>query len=177
MEASSSPLPFGEGGRGVRSVSEGGQGVRSVVVIGYGNTLRGDDGAGPYVARKVGERRPDIRAVEAHQLTPEMAVDLSEADLAVFVDARAEAPERGVEVAAAAESDGGASSHHVSPGTLRAMARTLFGRAPRAFVVSLPAYSFDFADELTPGAREASDRAVLTVVRLLEDATETGGAR
>ncbi len=164
--ASSFPLPFR---RSPPNGGEGGQGARSVLVVGYGNTLRGDDGAGPYVARRLGEPRPDIRVVEAHQLTPEMAVDLAEVDLAVFVDARADAPERGVEVAEVAEVGGAASSHHVSPGTLLAMARALFGRAPRAYVVSLPAYSFDFADDLTPRAREAADAAVETIGRLLDD--------
>jgi hydrogenase maturation protease len=140
-----------------------------VLVIGYGNTLRGDDGAGPYVARTLGELRPDFRVVEVQQLTPELAVDLAGVDLALFVDARAEDPERGVEVDAVAEPSGGASSHHVSPGTLVAMAQTLFGRAPRAYVVSLPAYSFDFSEGLSKRSREASDAAVDLIQELIRD--------
>ena len=161
-EATSSPLPF----------REGGQGVRSVLVVGYGNTLRGDDGAGPYVARRLGERRPDIRTIEAQQLTPELAVDLAEVDLAIFVDARADAPERGVEVEEVREADGGASSHHLSPGTLVAMARALFGRAPRAYLVSLPAYSFEMSEELSLPTREAVDVAVGLICRLIDDASD-----
>ena len=142
-----------------------------IIVIGYGNTLRGDDGAGQYVARRLGVLRPDIRSVEAHQLTPELAVDLAEVDLAFFVDARAEGPERGVEVADVADSGGGASSHHLSTGTLLAMARALFGRAPRAYLVSLPAFSFDFSDDLTPDARAAADAAVSLIARLIDGAS------
>jgi hydrogenase maturation protease len=169
------PFPEGEGISPLR-FREGGQRARSVLVVGYGNPIRGDDGAGPYVARRVGELRPEVRAVEAHQLTPELAVDLAEVELAFFVDARADAPERGVEVTEVAASAGGTSSHHVTPGTLLAMARALFGRAPRAYAVSLPAYSFDFADDLTALARAAADGAVEEVVRRLDDRGGPGGA-
>jgi hydrogenase maturation protease len=138
------------------------------LVVGFGNTLRGDDGAGPYVARRLAEARPNVRSIEAHQLLPELSVDLADVDLAIFVDARADAPERGVVVDELHAATGAASSHHVSPGTLLAMARSLFDRAPRAYLVSLPAYSFDFADGLTPGARSAADAAVLLITSLID---------
>src|SRR5438552_18248012 len=60
-----------------------------VVVIGYGNPLRGDDGAGVRVAEEVaGWGWPHVRALGVHQLTPELAEALAGARLAVFVDAR-----------------------------------------------------------------------------------------
>jgi hypothetical protein len=60
-----------------------------VVLLGIGNELRGDDGAGPRVARALGGRVPwDLRAV--HGLTPELADDLADCDLALFVDAHAD---------------------------------------------------------------------------------------
>ena len=51
-----------------------------LVVIGYGNELRGDDGAGPRVARAVAAHNlPGVQIITAHQLTPEMADGLAEA--------------------------------------------------------------------------------------------------
>ena len=146
-----------------------------VLVVGYGNTLRGDDGAGPYVARRLGEERPDVRAVQAHQLLPELSVDLADVDLAVFVDARADAPERGVVVEEVRVAAGSSSSHHVSPETLLAMACALFGRAPLAYLVSLPAYSFEFSDGLTSSARSAGDAAIPLIGELI--AREAGRRR
>src|SRR5262245_41264787 len=59
-----------------------------VLVIGYGNTLRGEDGIGPAVAEEVAARGlPGVRVIVAHQLTPELAADIADARLVVFVDA------------------------------------------------------------------------------------------
>src|SRR5690242_2835552 len=60
----------------------------SFVVIGYGNDIRGDDAAGPLAARAVAAwGAPGVRALAAHQLTPELAEALAAAELAIFVDA------------------------------------------------------------------------------------------
>jgi Ni,Fe-hydrogenase maturation factor len=59
------------------------------VVIGYGNDLRGDDALGPLAATAVAEwDMPGVQAIAAHQLMPELAEPLAQADLAIFVDAR-----------------------------------------------------------------------------------------
>jgi Ni,Fe-hydrogenase maturation factor len=61
----------------------------SCLVIGYGNDLRGDDGAGPRVAELVrGWRLPGLTAIAVRQLTPELAEPLASAEFALFVDAR-----------------------------------------------------------------------------------------
>src|SRR5436305_5490516 len=61
----------------------------TVVVIGYGNTLRGDDAAGPRAARAVASwDLPGVIAKAVPQLTPELAELVAAAHLAVFVDAR-----------------------------------------------------------------------------------------
>ena len=48
------------------------------LVIGYGNELRGDDGAGIMVARRIAENPPPgVRSIVARQLTPELADELA----------------------------------------------------------------------------------------------------
>jgi hypothetical protein len=60
----------------------------TVLVIGYGNTLRGDDGVGYQVAETVAEwQLPQVRSIAVHQLLPELAADIAEVDLVIFVDA------------------------------------------------------------------------------------------
>jgi hydrogenase maturation protease len=69
------------------------EGSGPVLVVGYGNPLRGDDGVGPEVVERLwtdddgtlGPRRAAF--AWSHQLTPEMAVDVSQACYVVFVDA------------------------------------------------------------------------------------------
>ena len=63
--------------------------VGTMLVIGYGNSLRSDDGAGPTVAAAVALWDiPGVVSVAVHQLTPELAELLPHAELAIFVDAR-----------------------------------------------------------------------------------------
>jgi len=58
------------------------------LLIGYGNTLRSDDGAGQKIANIVSEwNLPQWRSLSVHQLTPELALDIAQADLVIFVDA------------------------------------------------------------------------------------------
>lgn len=58
-----------------------------VIVIGYGNTLRSDDGAGQQVAEIIVHwHLPQVRSISVHQLTPELAAPIAEAELAIFID-------------------------------------------------------------------------------------------
>jgi hypothetical protein len=62
--------------------------VGDVLVVGYGSDLRGDDAAGRHAADAVaGRALPGVRVLSLPQLLPEVADDLSRADLAIFVDA------------------------------------------------------------------------------------------
>ncbi len=64
-----------------------------LLIIGYGNSLRRDDGAGLVLAQRLAEQwKKDghaVRLLLTHQLMPEMALDLAESDVAgvLFVDA------------------------------------------------------------------------------------------
>ena len=58
------------------------------LVIGYGNELRRDDGLGPQAARAVaGWGMPGVLALSCHQLTPELAEIVADAEEALFIDA------------------------------------------------------------------------------------------
>ncbi len=63
------------------------------LVVGFGNELRGDDGVGQVVVEAAWSQRHDVPALAAAafvwsaQLVPEIALDLSGASFAIFVDA------------------------------------------------------------------------------------------
>src|ERR1035441_6445297 len=64
-----------------------------LLVIGYGNTLRGDDGVGPRVAEAIEKLNlPGVRTLVCQQLSPEYADPVSRARTVVFVDAAVDAP-------------------------------------------------------------------------------------
>ena len=131
------------------------------LVIGYGNTLRGDDGVGPRVAEAIEKLNlPGVRTLVCQQLSPEYADPVSRAQTVVFVDAAVDAP-RKVQLR---KLDPGESSqlmaHAADPRTLLALARDVFGHAPQAWWLTIPAVKLDFSEELTPEAQRGFAEAV-----------------
>ena len=60
----------------------------SLLVIGYGNTLRRDDGVGPKLADAVAALGlTGVRTLACALLTPELAEAVSQAQRVIFVDA------------------------------------------------------------------------------------------
>lgn len=155
-----------------------------VLVIGYGNALRTDDGVGWHAARLLAgdPRLADVVVVAEHQLTPELAFDLSLASLVVLLDATTETPPGTVTVrsiaqpgTAAGEGAGvppGASSHHVDPELLLVLARQLYGSAPEAVVVSVGVGEMGLGEGLTPAVEAALPAVADIVARLVAEHDE-----
>ena len=111
-----------------------------VVVVGYGNPLRGDDAVGWRVAETVATdaRLAGAHVMTAHQLLPELAVELAEAGLAVLVDARVGEPAGSISVTHVAPcADRGPFGHHLTPAALAALALSVGGRSADVVVVSV----------------------------------------
>ena len=58
-----------------------------VLVIGLGNRIRGDDGAGPLVAELVAERAPGLEAIACEREPTDLLTLWDDAGLALLVDA------------------------------------------------------------------------------------------
>ena len=131
------------------------------LVIGYGNTLRGDDGVGPRVAEAIEKLKlPGVRTLVCQQLSPEYADPVSRAHTVVFVDAAVDAPR---EVQFRKLEPGESSqlmAHAADPRTMLALARDVFGHAPRAWWLTIPAVKLDFSETLTPEAQRGFVEAV-----------------
>src|SRR5262245_60058046 len=117
--------------------------MTKVLVIGYGNTLRGDDGVGPGVAAAVAGWR-GLRALAVHQLTPELAEPIAAADAVVFVDAYTAHP--GDMLRVEAVQPGGtleSVGHSCDPRTLMAIAGAVYGVQPPAWLLGVPGVDFE----------------------------------
>ena len=140
-----------------------------VLIIGYGNVLRSDDGIGWHVTEHLATdtRFDGVTVLQRHQLTPELSLDISRADLVALVDASQDRAAGMFTVERAEASEGRAStwSHRMEPGTLVALARELYGHAPEVYVVSVGVASLDVGDRLSP----ALEAAVPGVVDALAD--------
>jgi hydrogenase maturation protease len=145
--------------------------TEGVLVVGYGNPLRTDDGFGWHVAERLADdpRLDGVAVLRRHQLTPELALEVSAAALVVLVDA-SHGPPAGTFTVARAERAGGAGttwSHHLSPPSLIALAHELYGRAPDVFVVSCGVRSLEIGDRLSPVVEAALPRVVDAVAELV----------
>src|ERR1035441_4735156 len=122
-----------------------------LLVIGYGNTLRRDDGVGPKVADAVDALTlPGVHALACPLLTPELADPVSPARVPIFVEAAGEAP-RAVQMRNPAPADTSQiMAHSASPATLLALARDVFGHAPEAWLLTIPAENHVHREELPP---------------------------
>ncbi len=146
---------------------------RAVLAIGYGNVLRADDGIGWHAAERLAQdpRLAGVTVFGRHQLTPELALDVSRASLVVFVDAD-HGPPAGtftIEWMKRTASKGPGWSHILSPSSLVELARELYGRAPEAIVVRVGVQSVEVGDRLSPIVEEAMPRLVDAVAELIED--------
>jgi hydrogenase maturation protease len=134
---------------------------RDFLVIGYGNTLRGDDGVGPRVVEAVEKLKlPGVRTLICQQLSPEHAEPVSQARLVVFVDAAVDAPRevqfRKLEPAGSTQ----LMAHAADPCTMLALARDVFGHCPEAWWLTIPAEHTGFSEELSPPVRRNLKTAV-----------------
>ncbi len=127
------------------------------LIVGYGNTLRKDDGVGIYAIEALASTAlpAGVEVLDCHQLSPELSATLAQAEYVVFVD---------VTLAANGENPGmiktrklhprttqpSGITHHFDPETLLAMAVALYSHAPQATLFSITADNFELGEGLSP---------------------------
>jgi hydrogenase maturation protease len=140
-----------------------------LLVIGYGNTLRSDDGVGPRLAETVGTLRlPHVRTLLCQQLSPEHSAMVSRADTVVFVDASVDAPRK---VQLRKLQPGHSSqlmAHAADPCTLLALARDVFGHAPEAWWLTIPAQNLEFGEQLSSETEAGFQEGLRRIKNLAE---------
>jgi hydrogenase maturation protease len=136
------------------------------LVIGYGNTLRRDDGVGVEVAQTIAAMNlPGVEVVTRHQLVPELAAAISRAQAVIFVDADVTASSQAELRSIEAVRSGQIMAHATSPHSLLALSKEVLGSSPKAWVLSIPVEDFSFGFGLSPRAQEGA----LAAVKLIRD--------
>ncbi len=148
--------------------------LEGVLVVGVGNVLRGDDGAGVAVAEACRARLEALGAkvLEVHQLLPELTLELAGARRVVIVDADLALSPGAVEVrpigppgaAALPSLQPGPLSHGIDPAELLAAASSWYAAEPEAVLVGLGVAALDPGGELSPPVRTALPGAVAAVL-------------
>ena len=146
------------------------------LVIGYGNSLRSDDGIGIKVAQTVtGWRLQKVQSLARHQLTPELAAELTQVDLAIFVDACQSADKNAVEIHSLKPLNSiKLKSHFSDPEALLSLTQALFGKCPRAWWIIVPGTNFELGKCLSPLAKQGIEQALKQIRGLLVENVRAG---
>lgn len=152
----------------------------SILVIGYGNTLRRDDGVGWRAAEAV-ERwgLPGVRVLCRTELTPDLAEDMAGADLVLLIDARLDVStsEIGHESLELVQSGTSLTmAHSTSPQFLLGLCRALYERVPTAELISIPAPELGYGEGLSTVAERGLQLALELIERTVHEwEREPGG--
>jgi hydrogenase maturation protease len=143
------------------------------LLLACGNTLRGDDGIGPWLADWAEERfadEPLMKVISRQQWTPELAADLAEAESALFLDCSTESEAGSINVihVKPAERAEGVGTHHVSAAELLGMAQDLYGSLPsQALLLTIGAGSTELSEEFSQVVLDAIPKACAQLEQIL----------
>jgi len=144
--------------------------VTDLLVIGYGNDLRSDDGAGRAVAEMVSDLDlPGVEVRTVSQLTPELTLEIAGRRMVVFVDADVDATEVAVRPVTAGPPDDGPMTHHGDPATLLSLTENVGPLPERALVVSIPATNLEMGFTFSPRTVRAIGEAVDLIAAMAQD--------
>ena len=128
-----------------------------VLIIGYGNSLRSDDGLGWHVAQELLRIMDSARVeiISCGQLTADLAEPISHAGTVLFIDASREGRHGEIRCQRIIPASGPASlSHQLSPSGLLALARELYGTCPEGNLFSLRGQSFGYGESVSPAVAD-----------------------
>lgn len=156
-----------------------------ILLFGYGNIDRQDDGVAWHILRGVADHYhvilpmfPDETTIEimqqltfsyALQLTPESAEWVSQFNKVIFIDAHTGTVEEPLhEEELDANFQTSPFTHHLTPQTCLALAESLYGKTPKATLISVRGYEFGFSQELSTQTSELALQAIQKIVSIID---------
>lgn len=156
-----------------------------ILLFGYGNIDRQDDGVAWHILRGVAERYglilPDfpeettseitefLTCTYALQLTPESSEWVSQFDKVIFIDAHTGSIEEPLHFEILdANFQTSPFTHHLTPQTCLALAESLYGKTPQAYLISVRGYEFGFSQNLSNQTRDLAMQAIRKIVSMID---------
>jgi hydrogenase maturation protease len=105
------------------------------LILACGNTLRGDDGLGPWLAEWAENRfraEVKVRVLSRQQWTPELTEEIAHAGSVLFIDCSVDSAPGSVSLTTIqpATGDQGLATHHLDASQLLALGRELYNSLP-----------------------------------------------
>ena len=152
--------------------------LKPILIIGIGNRLRQDDGFGPAVAAALRAQygdHPALTIIDAHQLLPEMAEWIGQAEKVIFIDAAvtADAAHTGPGTLSWQPLTGNnpeASrplSHFLTPESLITLTHLMYGKTGEFYLLTGVGREFETGEALSPPMQAAVAQAVGIIAQAL----------
>ena len=141
------------------------------LIIGYGNSLRGDDGSGPHLVKRLRQRLPESLAqyIVSHQLLPEMVEDMVQPTVTkvLFIDAQRDQRQPVVLTPLRHKDCESSTTHNFGPEALLDLADKLYQQPRPGWLLSLRGSEFNHSERFSSDTHIALEKAYLLVEKLL----------
>lgn len=139
-----------------------------ILIIGYGNTLRSDDGVGQLVAMDVEKwNLSQVTSLYLHQLTPELAEKIAQSTTVIFIDASIEAAQVKLTLLPNRQPIKNW-THHLTPQSLMSLTEFLYQQTPATWLIQIPIANLDFGEAISNLAQAGKDEALVIIKNIIE---------
>ena len=122
---------------------------KSICIIGIGNTLRSDDGAGAYVCSLIEEKKIPVTIITTQQLDIGMVEDLAKFDAVIFIDVAVNETQFSFQLLNTHNQQLQSSSHHINTTMLASVAKQLFATTTQFYLCAVGATHFEMGSSLS----------------------------
>jgi hydrogenase maturation protease len=139
--------------------------MSKTLVIGYGNTLRSDDGIGVWIADRIDAlhlSNVDVRTY--HQLQLERVPDLIEFEQVILVDAGLSGEPIAVRRCNPSLALPSSTDHNVSPEILQQLALELYDVSIEIHLYTVRGECFDFGSTFSPAVKDRANYALAMII-------------
>jgi hydrogenase maturation protease len=142
----------------------------SVLLYGFGNPGRQDDGLGFLVIEEIeGRNIPGVTIDVNYQLQIEDAAEMAKHEVVIFVDASVKGTGPFTVQKVKPESNIGYTSHAVSPQSILAICKDVFGKVPETWIIGIRGYEFEFGEGISKRAITNLKKALEFIILLLSE--------
>ena len=132
--------------------------MSKTLVIGYGNTLRSDDGVGVWIADRIDALHlPNVDVRTCHQLHLELVSDLIKYERVILVDAGFSSESIAVRTCYPSPALPSSTDHNVSPEVLQQLALELYDVPIDIHLYTVRGEYFDFGSTFSPAVKDRAN--------------------
>ena len=146
--------------------------LAKTLLIGVGNTLRGDDGLGAFVCRHFEKKgRVNIGVMVVHQLDTTLLPALKAFNRIIIVDAAIGLHEVVIKKLENNLADTNPLTHELSANSFALLSKKLFDNSAVFYTCEIPADNFDVNDSISPAALAHAREAIAKIEQYFFEAT------